>query len=59
MIGATDSRAYRSISDGVLNFLPMTDGKGYHGINERLPIRDLQRSINFMMTVMEESVKEF
>jgi len=37
----------------------MTDGKGYHGINERLPIRDLQRSINFMMTVMEESVKEF
>ena len=59
MIGATDSRAYRAISNGVLNFLPMTDGKGYHGINERLPIRDLQRSINFMMTLIEESDKEF
>lgn len=59
MIGATDSRAYRSISDGVLNFLPMTDGKGYHGINERLPLRDLRRSINFMMTLLEESNKEF
>ncbi len=59
MIGATDSRAYRSISDGVLNFLPMTDGKGYHGINERLPILDLQRGINFMTSVIEGSGKEF
>jgi carboxypeptidase PM20D1 len=59
MIGATDSRHYRRISDGVVNFLPMTDSKGFHGINERLPIRDLQRSINFMMTVIEESNKEF
>jgi carboxypeptidase PM20D1 len=59
MIGATDSRHYRRISDGVINFLPMTDSKGYHGINERLPFRDLQRGINFMMTVIEESNKEF
>jgi carboxypeptidase PM20D1 len=59
MIGATDSRFYRSISDGVVNFLPMTDSKGYHGINERLPLRDLQRSISFMMTIIEESNKTF
>lgn len=59
MIGATDSRHYRRISDGVINFLPMTDSKGFHGINERLPLRDLQRSINFMMTVIEESNQEF
>ncbi len=59
MIGATDSRHYRRISDGVVNFLPMTDSKGFHGVDERLPIRDLQRSINFMMTVIEESNKEF
>jgi carboxypeptidase PM20D1 len=58
-IGATDSRYYRRISDGVVNFFPMTDGKGYHGINERLPLRDLQRGINFIMTVIEESDKEF
>ncbi|MEO5684292.1 MAG: M20/M25/M40 family metallo-hydrolase [Chitinophagaceae bacterium] len=59
MIGATDSRHYRSIADGVVNFLPMTDSKGFHGVNERLPLRDLQRGINFMMTVIEESNKEF
>jgi len=59
MIGATDSRYYRPISDGVVNFLPQTDSKGYHGINERLPILDLQRSINFIMTIIEESDKEF
>jgi len=59
MTGTTDSRKYRSISDGVVNFMPMTESKGYHGINERLPIRDFQRIINFMMVIMEESNKEF
>ncbi|MFT3934924.1 MAG: M20/M25/M40 family metallo-hydrolase [Chitinophagaceae bacterium] len=59
MIGATDSRHYRPIADGVVNFLPMTDSKGFHGVNERLPIKDLQRSISFMMTIMEESSKTF
>jgi carboxypeptidase PM20D1 len=54
MIGATDSRYYRRISDGVVNFFPMTDAKGFHGVNERLSIRDLQRGINFIMTVIEE-----
>lgn len=58
-IGATDSRYYRRISDGVVNFLPLTDSKGYHGINERLPLRDLQRAIHFMMAIIEESNKEF
>jgi len=37
----------------------MTDSKGFHGINERLPLRDFQRSINFMMTIIEESGKDF
>ncbi|MFI5130346.1 MAG: M20/M25/M40 family metallo-hydrolase [Chitinophagales bacterium] len=58
-IGATDSRYYRRISDGVVNFMPMTDAKGYHGINERLSLKDLQRGINFIMTIIEESDKEF
>ena len=59
MIGGTDSRYFRRISDGVVNFLPMTDSRGYHGINERLPVRDLQRSINFIRTVIEDSTREF
>lgn len=59
MIGATDSRYYRHISDGVVNFFPMTDAKGFHGVNERLPIEDLHRGINFIITVIEESNREF
>ena len=59
MIGATDSKYYRRISDRVLNFSAMTDSKGFHGINERLPLRDFQRNINFMMTIIEKSGNEF
>jgi carboxypeptidase PM20D1 len=58
-IGATDSRYYRQISNGVVNFVPMTDSKGFHGVNERLPVRDLQRAIHFYTTILEESNKEF
>jgi carboxypeptidase PM20D1 len=59
MIGATDSRHYRRISSGVVNFFPTTDSKGYHGIDERMPIRDFQRSVNYVMIIIEESNKEF
>jgi len=59
MVGATDSRYYRRISDGVVNFFPMTDAKGFHGIDERLMIIDLKRGIQFIMTIIEETDKEF
>ncbi|HTI90381.1 MAG TPA: M20/M25/M40 family metallo-hydrolase [Puia sp.] len=59
MVGGTDSRFYRRISDGVVNFFPMTDGMGAHGINERLPIIDLQRGIHMMNVLIEESGREF
>lgn len=47
MVGATDSRSYRDLSDGVVNFTPMTNAKGYHGIDERLLVTDYQKIINF------------
>ena len=47
MVGATDSRNYREVSDGVVNFSPLTDAKGYHGIDERMQISDLQKCFNF------------
>lgn len=59
MVGGTDSRHYRRISDGIVNFLPMTDAQGFHGINERVTLRDLQRGVNFVMTILGESDKEF
>jgi len=54
MPGRTDSRYYRRISDGVVNFLPGIDSKGYHGVNERLPISDLRRCISFISTIIED-----
>ncbi|MFM9908153.1 MAG: M20/M25/M40 family metallo-hydrolase [Chitinophagaceae bacterium] len=59
MVGATDSRFYRRISDGVVNFFPMTDAKGYHGIDERIPILDLKRGIHFVQTIISESDSVF
>ncbi len=57
MLGASDSRNYRAISDGVINFTPLVNSKGFHGINERLPIIDFQRSINFFASIIKESGK--
>lgn len=53
MVGATDSRSYRDISDGVVNFSPLTNAKGYHGIDERLLITDLQKCIHFYTLLMK------
>ncbi|MCZ0211951.1 hypothetical protein OZK63_42075, partial [Streptomyces sp. UMAF16] len=55
MIGATDSRSYRKISNGVVNFSALMDSKGFHGLNERLPIADYRRYYNFYRTVIETS----
>jgi carboxypeptidase PM20D1 len=47
MIGATDSRYFRSNSESVLNFSAVQDVKGFHGIDERIGITDLHRMIYF------------
>jgi carboxypeptidase PM20D1 len=53
MVGATDSRNYREISEGVVNFSPLTDAKGYHGIDERMQISDFQKCFNFYTLLMK------
>ena len=55
MVGATDSRNYRSISNGVVNFTPLTDGKGYHGIDERMLVSDFQKCFNFYTLLIQGS----
>jgi carboxypeptidase PM20D1 len=52
MIGATDSRYFRPFSDAVLNFAPMRDAKGFHGIDERIPVSDLKNMIFFYKTLI-------
>ena len=54
MVGASDSRYYRSFSDAVLNFFPMQNAKGFHGINERIPISDLKRIIFFYKMILTD-----
>ncbi len=55
MVGATDSRNYREVSDGVINFTPITNAKGYHGIDERLLVTDFQKCINFYSLLIQGS----
>jgi carboxypeptidase PM20D1 len=54
MIGATDSRYYRPFSEAVLNFTPMQNAKGFHGIDERIGITDLSRMVSFYKLVLAE-----
>jgi carboxypeptidase PM20D1 len=55
MLGARDSRNYRAISNGVINFTPLVNSKGFHGIDERLPIEDFRRSFNFFTNIIRQS----
>lgn len=57
MLGASDSRSYRAISKGVVNFTPLVNSKGFHGIDERLPLADFRRSIQFFSHIIKESGK--
>ncbi len=54
MVGATDSRYFRPFSDAVVNFAPMTDSKGFHGIDERIPVSDLKRMIFYYKMLMTD-----
>lgn len=47
MLGASDSRYFRSFSEAVLNFSAVQDVKGFHNINERIGVTDLNRMIYF------------
>lgn len=55
MVGATDSRNYRTLSDGVINFTPLTDAKGYHGIDERMLISDYEKYFNYYTFLIKGS----
>jgi carboxypeptidase PM20D1 len=51
LIASTDSRHYRSLSQNIFRFLPVTIGPDdigrYHGIDERIAIEDYERCIRF------------
>jgi carboxypeptidase PM20D1 len=53
VIGATDSRYFRPISEGVINFNPVVDSEGVHGIDERRSTRDFERMIRFYIQLIK------
>jgi carboxypeptidase PM20D1 len=51
-VGATDSKYFQPFADAVIKFLPSTDSKGFHGIDERLPVDDYKRMIFFYQLII-------
>ncbi|MFN9856273.1 MAG: M20/M25/M40 family metallo-hydrolase [Bacteroidota bacterium] len=54
MIGASDSRYFRDFSEAVLNFSAIQNMKGFHGIDERIGIKDLDRMIWFYKQLLQQ-----
>jgi carboxypeptidase PM20D1 len=52
MIGASDARYFRDFSKAVLNFSAIQNMKGFHGIDERIGIKDLDRMIWFYQELL-------
>ena len=63
VLGATDSRYYADISDGVYRFSPylieQQDMKRMHGLNERLALKSLDKMVVFFHQLMQSWGKEF
>jgi carboxypeptidase PM20D1 len=47
MIGATDSRHYGEVSNGIIKFSPMFDPVGFHGIDERVSLESFRTTLAF------------
>jgi len=54
MLGATDSRHFKNISETILKFSPMVDPIGFHGINEKVSVDSYKRCIGFYYQLMKE-----
>lgn len=59
VVGGTDSRHLNDISDNIYRFSAIKLNKGniksFHGLNERLPIKDFENSIRFYYQIIKNS----
>jgi carboxypeptidase PM20D1 len=59
LVAATDSRHYAGLTKNVFRFLPITlgpeDATRYHGIDERISVRDYQRLVRFYAQLIRNS----
>jgi carboxypeptidase PM20D1 len=59
LVAATDSRHYANLTNDVFRFLPITirpeDARRYHGIDERISIRDYERCVRFYAQLIQNA----
>ena len=59
VVGATDSRHFRDISDDIYRFSPIhlnnDTKKSFHGLNERLAVEDFYDSIRFYIQFIQNT----
>jgi carboxypeptidase PM20D1 len=59
LVAATDSRHYARLSKNIFRFLPITvtreDARRFHGINERIAVKDYELCVRFFVQLMINS----
>ena len=59
VVGATDSRHFKGVSDQIFRFSPVrispANVKSFHGLNERMAVSDFYSSIQFYMQLIRNS----
>ena len=59
LVAATDSRHYANLSRNIFRFLPITiraeDARRFHGIDERIAVKDYERCVRFFVQLIRNS----
>jgi len=59
LVAATDSHHYAPLSKNIFRFLPITitgdDARRFHGIDERISVKDYERCVRFLVQLMRNS----
>ena len=62
VVGATDSRHFKGISDQIFRFSPIrispSNVKSFHGLNERIAVSDFHSSVQFYMQLVRNTHQE-
>ena len=60
-VGGTDSKHYQAVVDNAYRFNPMMIGAedltGFHGINERLSVENLERAVRFYIELIRSEAR--
>ena len=62
VVGATDARHFGKLSDQIYRFLPIrinkSNVKSFHGLNERIAVKDFENSIHFYSQLIKNATLE-